>query len=163
MGDGTFAPEKTMTRAEYAAIVVRALGLAPDAAGAAAFTDVPAGSWFASFVGTACKYGIVNGRGGGIFDPQGTITRQEAAVMTVRAAGLCGLDTAVGETESTDILCDFADYRTVAAWAKAEMAWCCKIGVLDDSALKIEPAKEILRGEVAEMLYRMLVKANLIG
>ena len=163
MGDGTFAPEKTMTRAEYAAIVVRALGLAPDAAGAAAFTDVPARSWFASFVGTACKYGIVNGRGNGVFDPQGTITRQEAAVMTVRAAGLCGLDTSVGETESTDILCGFADYRTVASWAKENMAWCYKTGVLDDSALKLEPAKEILRGEVAEMLYRMLVKANLIG
>ena len=163
MGDGTFAPNATMTRAQYATIVVKALGLTPDASGAAAFTDVPAGSWFASYVGTACTYGIVNGRGGGIFDPQGTITRQEAAVMTVRAAKLCGLDTALGDAEIRDHLSEFADYVTIASWAKENMAWCYKTGVLDNSALNVEPKKEILRGEVAEMLYRMLVKANLIG
>ena len=160
MGDGTFAPNATMTRAQYATIVVKALGLTPKANNK--FKDVAANAWYAPYVGTANTYGIVKGVSDTEFNPEGTITRQEAAVMTVRAAKLCGLDTAVGETEITDILCDFTDYRTVASWAKENLAWCYKSGVLDDTAMNVEPKREILRGEVAEMLYRMLVQANLI-
>lgn len=160
MGDGTFAPDATMTRAQYCTIVVKALGLKPKANGK--FTDVPGNSWFAPYVGTANAFGIVKGRSDTEFDPSGTITRQEAAVMTVRAAKLCGLDTALSDAAINDALCEFADYRSIASWAKAEMAFCYAGELLDTSALNAEPKKEILRGEVAEMLYRMLVKANLI-
>ena len=162
MGDNSFAPEKTMTRAEYATIIVKALGLTPDRSGAAVFSDVPVGSWFAAYVGTACAYGIVQGRGDGIFDPQGTITRQEAALMTVRAAKLCGLDTTVSVAEQNDTLCDYMDYRQISSWAKEAMAYCYKYELLDTSALNAEPKRDILRCEVAEMLYRMLQLANLI-
>ena len=79
-----------------------------------------------------------------------------------RAAKLCGLDTALSDAAINDALCEFADYRSIASWAKAEMAFCYAGELLDTSALNAEPKKEILRGEVAEMLYRMLVKANLI-
>ena len=160
MGDGTFAPDATMTRAQYAAIVVRSLGLAAKANGK--FRDVAGNAWYAGWVGTANTYGIVNGRSDTEFDPEGTITRQEAAVMTVRAAKLCGLDTTVSSYTVLDTLCDYTDYRSVASWAQEAMAWCCLNEVTDTSVLKLEPGKAILRGEVAEMLYRMLVKANLI-
>ena len=162
MGDNSFAPEKTMTRAEYATIIVKALGLTQDSSGAAVFSDVPVDSWFAAYVGTACAYGIVQGRGDGIFDPQGTITRQEAALMTVRAAKLCGLDTTVSVAEQNDTLCDYMDYRQISSWAKEAMAYCYKYELLDTSALNAEPKRDILRCEVAEMLYRMLQLANLI-
>jgi len=88
MGDGTFCPERTMTRAQFATIVVRALGLEPkDGDG---FSDVPDGQWYAAYVGTAAAYGIIHGRGDGLFDPEGTITRQEAGIMLEQAAALCG-------------------------------------------------------------------------
>lgn len=162
MGDGFFAPNKTMTRAEYAAIVVRALGLTPDAAGAKIYTDVASGTWYEGYIGTATAFGIINGRGGGIFDPQGTITKQEAAVMTIRAAKLCGLDTAMKRTAVRDALCDYADYTSVADWAQNELAYCYQNGLLDASALNVEPGRKILRCEVAEMLYRMLKLAQLL-
>ena len=82
--------------------------------------------------------------------------------MTVRAARLCGLDTAVDEAAINDVLCDYMDYRTIAAWARAEMAFCYRSEILDTSALNAEPTREILRGEVAEMLYRMMGLANLL-
>ena len=82
--------------------------------------------------------------------------------MTVRAAKLCGLDTTVGESEQNDTLCDYMDYRQIASWAKEAMAFCYKYELLDTSALNAEPKRDILRGEVAEMLYRMLQLANLI-
>ena len=160
MNEAEFRPDATMTRAQYATIVVKALGLTPKSN--SKFKDVAANAWYAAYVGTANAYGIVNGVSDTEFNPEGTITRQEAAVMTVRAAKLCGLDTAMSEAEQNDILCDYMDYRTIASWAKESMAYCYWNEILNTDDLNAEPTREILRGEVAEMLYRMLVLANLI-
>ena len=161
MGDDSFAPEATMTRAQYATIIVKALGLTPKANGK--FEDVSSDKWYAPYVGTANAYGIVNGISDTEFNPEGTITRQEAALMTVRAARLCGLETEVSEAEQGDVLCDYMDYRTIASWAKEAMAFCYKYELLDTAAMDCEPKREILRCEVAEMLYQMLVLANLVA
>ena len=160
MGKGTFAPNKTMTRAEFAAIVTRALGL--PAKDTKAFTDVPSSKWYAGYIGTANSSGIVNGVGSGKFNPDGTITRQEAAAMVARAAKLCGLDTAMDAASIKDMLAQFGDYRGVASWAKEPLAFCYAAGILDQSDLNIEPTKAILRCEIAQMLYNMLTAAELI-
>ncbi len=161
MGDDSFAPEATMTRAQYATIIVKALGLSPKSNGK--FTDVAADKWYAPYIGTANTYGIVNGVSDTEFNPEGTITRQEAALMTVRAAKLCGLETEISEAEQGDVLCDYMDYRSIASWAKEAMAFCYKYELLDTTAMDAEPKREILRCEVAEMLYQMLALANLIA
>ena len=160
MSEQEFQPDATMTRAQYATIVVKALGLTPRANDK--FMDVPSGKWYAPYIGTANTYGIVNGVSDTAFNPEGTITRQEAALMTVRAAKLCGLDTTVSEEEQNDTLCDYMDYRQISSWAKEAMAFCYKYELLDTAAMDCEPKRDILRGEVAEMLYRMLQLANLI-
>lgn len=160
MGKGTFAPNKTMTRAEFAAIVTRALGL--PAKDTKAFTDVPSSKWYAGYIGTANSSGIVNGAGSGKFNPDGTITRQEAAAMVARDAKLCGLDTAMDAASIKDMLAQFGDYRGVASWAKEPLAFCYSAGILDQSDLNIEPTKAILRCEIAQMLYNMLVTSELI-
>lgn len=160
MGAGKFQPNKTMTRAEFAAIVTRALGLA--AKDTKAFSDVPSSKWYAGYIGTANSSGIVNGVGGGKFDPDGTITRQEAAAMVARATKLCGLDTAMSAAATRDMLAQFGDYRSVASWAKEPMAFCYSANILDQSELNIGPTKAILRCEIAQMLYNMLTAAELI-
>ena len=160
MGQGTFMPNKTMTRAEFAAIVTRALGLT--AKDTKVFSDVPSSKWYAGYIGTANSSGIVNGVGNGKFNPEGTITRQEAAAMVARAAKLCGLDTAMDAAATKDMLAQFGDYRSVASWAKEPMAFCYSVNILDQSALKIEPTKAILRCEIAQMLCNMLTAAELI-
>lgn len=160
MGKGTFMPNKTMTRAEFAAIVTRALGLT--AKDTKVFSDVPSSKWYAGYIGTANSSGIVNGVGNGKFNPEGTITRQEAAAMVARAAKLCGLDTAMDAAATKDMLAQFGDYRSVASWAKEPMAFCYSVNILDQSDLNIEPTKAILRCEIAQMLYNMLTAAELI-
>ena len=160
MGQGTFMPNKTMTRAEFAAIVTRALGLT--AKDTKVFSDVPSSKWYAGYIGTANSSGIVNGVGSGKFNPDGTITRQEAAAMVARAAKLCGLDTSMDAASVKDMLAQFGDYRSVASWAKEPMAFCYSVNILDQSDLNIEPTKAILRCEIAQMLYNMLSAAELI-
>ncbi|MCL1805956.1 MAG: S-layer homology domain-containing protein [Clostridiales bacterium] len=158
--DNAFAPDETMTRAEFAAIVARVLGLPGKTA--SPFADVSSGAWYASSVATAFYYELVSGVSTTAFAPDNTISRQEAAAMVARAARLCGMDTAMDEATIRDTLAQFGDYRTAADWAQSSLAYCYYTGLLDDDALDIEPAKAITRGEIAEMLYRLLGEANLI-
>lgn len=156
----SFGPDDTMTRAQFAAIVVRGLGLPLTTT--KNFTDVKAGSWYDSYVGTAYSYGIVNGRTATTFDPEGTITRQEAAAMVARAAKLCGMDTTLSTVEIRDMLAQFGDYMSIGEWARESMAFCYGEDILDESDLNAEPNRAILRCEIAQMLYNMLAKAKLM-
>ena len=170
--DTSFDPDATMTRAEFAAIMTRGLGLdsgqatrggsqeAMDASGH--FSDVSSAEWYFNAVETAYYYEIINGVGGNMFNPGGMITRQEAAVMVARAARLTGLDTARSDAEIRDTLAAFGDYRTVDNWAQEAMAFCYSESILDDTEFDIQPGIDIRRCEVAEMLYRMLAKAELL-
>jgi len=155
-----FAPEETMTRGEFAAIITRGLGL--PVRGTSVFSDVPSGSWFSAPVGTAFHYEIVQGTTATTFNPHGTITRQEAAVMVARGARLVGMNTALSEAEIERILAQFGDSQSVASWARAELAFLLREGILDDSASNLQPQRAILRGEIAEMLHRLLGQANLL-
>ncbi len=161
MADGLFHPDDTMTRAQFAAIVVRGLGL--DAAAPQAgtgFDDVAANAWYAGYIAAASDAAIITGRGNGLFDPDGTITRQEAAVMVARAAAICGLDTELDAAAVRDVLAQFADYVQTAAWARESLAFCYQTGILDDAALTINGGAAITRGEIAQMLYNLLTKAD---
>ena len=157
-----FEPDATMTRAEFASVVARGLGLPEKKS--SPFTDISVGAWYSTPVATAYFYGIINGVSATAFNPDGTITRQEAAVMITRAARLCGLETELTVSGIRDELAIFDDYRAAASWAQPSLAFCFSEGILDetDFGLNIEPEKPVKRCEIAEMLYRMLERAELI-
>ncbi len=155
-----FEPDATMTRAEFATIVVQGLGLVPEANGK--FTDVLSGAWYAAYIGTANSYGIVNGNSSTTFNPNGTITRQEAAAMVARAAKLCGMDTQVDSAAVRDVLAQFTDYVKTDEWARESLAFCYKENILNQDDLEIQPDVSIKRCEIAQMLFNMLGLANLL-
>ena len=157
--DGSFRPEKTMTRAEFCAMVTAALGLQPDNANAFADTE---GHWAAGRIAAAYRYGIVAGTGDGKFNPGGTITKQEAATMVAAAAKLCGMDIEYDAARIRDTLSPFGDFTKSAQWARKFLAFCYGSGILDDSALNIEPLKAVTRAEVAQMLFNLLSEAKLL-
>ena len=160
MGEGLFAPGGTLTRAQFSAIIVRALGLEPAATGA--FRDVAASAWYAPYVGAAHRYGLISGRGEGVFDPHGNITRQEAAVLAMRAAALCGMETGLDEAAVRSTLALFDDRSAVADWARQGLVFCCNEGLLDRAGSMIRPEEAILRGETAVLIHRLLHAANLM-
>lgn len=153
-----FDPDATMTRAEYAAIVVKALGLPMKEE--AKFEDVTKTDWFFPFVNTACSYGIINGISETKFNPNGTITREEAAVMTARAAKLCGMNTELETAAVRDVLAGFTDYVTASDWARSALAFCLREQILSEEEIEILPKQEIKRCEIAQMLYQMLGAAK---
>ena len=87
---GNFNPDQNITRAEYAAVVCRALGLensANGAKGATMFTDVAADHWATGYINLASQQGIVNGMGDGTFEPESNVTYAQAVKMLVVAMG----------------------------------------------------------------------------
>ncbi len=160
MDDVSYRPENTMTRAQFATIVVRALGV-PERDGYN-FADVNENDWFYSYVNTAYHYGIINGVSDTEFNPEGEISREEMVTMTARAAKLCGMMTDYNEESIRNTLAEFPDYITVSDWAMPAMAFCYYEKLLDGSVMNIEPKTKITRAEMAQLLYNMLGKAKLI-
>lgn len=87
--DGTFKPAATITRAEFAAVVVRALGLESAAAvnSPTKFADVPASHWASGYISVASGLGVINGYTTGNFGPADPVTYEQAIAMVVRALG----------------------------------------------------------------------------
>ncbi|NQX60677.1 S-layer homology domain-containing protein [Paenibacillus qinlingensis] len=158
--DNEFAPDQTMTRAEFATIVTKSLGLPIQER--ATFNDVTASDWYADYVGTAYYYGIVSGTSETTFTPNNTITRQEAAVMITNAAKLSGMDTALSPAETRDMLAQFGDYTQTSEWSRNALAFSYREHLLSQDMLNIEPSTSVTRAEIAEMLYRLLTAAKLI-
>ncbi len=82
--DGSFGPDKTITRAEFSAVIVRALGMEESAKGvygATNFSDVAADAWYAGYVMIASQQGIVNGYPDGTFKPENPVKFEEAVKM----------------------------------------------------------------------------------
>lgn len=96
--DGTFLPDGKITRAEFATIVMRTLGMNVDSKVDTIFDDVKADHWASGAINEAFGAGIVNGRSltyaadnetiiGGTFDPEAEVTYDEAVKMIVCAMG----------------------------------------------------------------------------
>ncbi len=160
MDGKNFCPSNTMTRAEFATIVVQSLGLKEQKG--KAFDDVKENDWFYKYIETAEFYGIIKGVSETSFNPDGQITRQEAATMVVRAAALCDMETTISEDFARDILAQFPDYTQSSDWAKQALAFCYNAEILDTSVEEIKPSENITRAEVAQMLYNMLTFGKLV-
>ncbi|MCU6791576.1 InlB B-repeat-containing protein [Paenibacillus sp. WQ 127069] len=156
-----YDPNKAVTRAEFAAIIVRALGLS-DTGGTAAFTDVQSGDWYAGAVSMAQEYSIINGYEDGTFRPANTITREEAMALVMRAMKLTGLETAMSTTDIVETLSMFSRSESVSVWAKPAVASAVRNGIVNGTDAGLMPGSDITRAETAAIVQRMLRKAKLI-
>ncbi|MEA4919530.1 MAG: S-layer homology domain-containing protein [Clostridiaceae bacterium] len=154
IGENIFAGDRSITRAEFAAILIRALGLPAD--GTSGFSDVPTGAWYSGSVATAAQYGLVTGKGDNRFDPDDYITRQEAMTMLQRAARLTDYSGTSGSLEG------FTDAGSVGVWAQSAAKWNVGSGLIVGSDGQLRPNDNISRAESATIILRLLQKAGLI-
>lgn len=108
--DGVFAPNDAITRAEAVKMIILALSELSDGA-KADFSDVAQDSWMAPFVATAKEKGFVNGYSEDYFGAFDAITREDFAVIIVRAAEAGGM--AFNSANSK-----FADDKAISDYAK---------------------------------------------
>lgn len=140
MGDGTFAPDNGMTRAQAAQVFTNLLKLEAEED----VSDFPdAEGWFTEALAKCVAAGILMGYEDHTMRPENIITRQEFFVMFARAMGIdqAGVDT--GEVEGLD---------GVADWAHDEVAALVARGYVKGTGKGIEPTADITRAQVAALL-----------
>ncbi|TVY05564.1 S-layer homology domain-containing protein [Paenibacillus cremeus] len=151
VSENAFAPDRPITRAEFAALLVRALGL--EEMPQTVFTDVQASDWFAGAVGTARKAGLVSGYEDQSFRPNDPITREQMVTMIVRALKAGGQE-AQGSGAS---LSGFSDRAEIADWAQDAAAKSISAGIVQGTSGTTFSAKQqATRAESAVMLKRTL-------
>ncbi|MBP1994297.1 S-layer homology domain-containing protein [Paenibacillus eucommiae] len=112
-----FAPDRAVTRAEFASMLVRGLGLRLER-GAAVFADVDAAAWYADAVSTAYAHQLIEGFGDGSFKPGDSVTREQAMTMIAKAMTMTGLKDRLASANADAKLQPFADAGQIAAWAR---------------------------------------------
>lgn len=151
----SFAPEDAITRAEFAALTVRALGLSQNKAGAK-FSDVKESDWYAGIVGAAVKAGIINGYEDGSFRPNDRITREQMAVLITRAMAFAGKSADVTGRQDL-LLAKFSDRKDISSWAQAAVARSVEAGIIQGRTSDTFAAKDdATRAQAVVMLKRLL-------
>lgn len=152
--DGTFGPENNITRAEFTVILSRAIGLNQEKTGTTAYSDVAPSDWYFSSIQAAARAGLVKGYGTGEFRPGAPITRQEVAIILVRAMDLEGAATA-GATQGTS----FTDDGNIASWARGFVVTAVQKGLISgypDNTFG--PESNATRAEACAMINRLMDK-----
>lgn len=142
--DGTFRPDQVMTRAEITVVLVRALSL--ETRDGEPFADV-AGHWAEVAIGTARAHGIILGYTSATFGPDDPMTREQLAMVVLRATGLTA-----GEGHLT-----FRDQDSVSRWAVGAIETLVHAGVIQGYPDgRFLPHNHVTRAETAVILSRWL-------
>ena len=150
--DTTFAPTMNLTRSMIAQVLYN-LEERPEAPGAAGFTDVAAGAWYADAVNWAAARGIVKGYDTGAFGPEDSVTREQLAAILYRYAQAKGYDT----TQGGMAVREFSDSASISDWAQEAMAWAVNAQVLSGKGNGVlDPQGTATRAEVAQMLMNFV-------
>ena len=143
--DGLLQPSGSLTRAQLAAILVRAFGATEEAA--LSFSDVTDSNWFAADVAKAVAMGVFGGSGGQM-RPNDSLTRQETFVVLARALCL--------EDGTAEDLSAFTDADQVSAWAVPEVTAMVSAGYVKGSGGALNPLGNITRAEFAQVMYSVV-------
>ncbi|MFD0958388.1 S-layer homology domain-containing protein [Paenibacillus chungangensis] len=147
--ESTYEPLRAVTRAEFAAMLVRLLGLEAELSDVH-FADVSTTDWYASAIAAAAKAGIVNGMEEGIFAPNRSITREEMVVMLVRA-----YNTVVNSPSAQ--VSGFTDREQTSDWARASLDKAAALGLISGRADNLFVPQGITnRAEGAQAIYNLL-------
>lgn len=154
-GDGSFKPEKMITRAEIAAVIAKLLDLPMMPNKAAVFADVEPSAWYSGYIGALVSAGITSGTASDRYDPRTFITREELAVIVIRALGL-------GETAlKMDLQNVFTDSELVSNWAKPYLSLAFRIGLIRgiedaNGNVMIQPKHKAERQAAARLAYELM-------
>lgn len=145
---GLFEPERSITREEFAKMLVNICEIETDGADTE-FADAEKNGWYREYIGAAAEAGIVNGVGDGKFGVGQKIIRQDMAVMTARAIKYKGIELAkVKEYPG------FADENDISDYAKNNIAELFEAGVINGKGGNMfEPFGNATRAEAAKIIY----------
>lgn len=158
-----YDPKSSITRAEFSALLVRALGLKEGVLKEGQFKDVNSKAWYAGSVAAAVAENIITGYEGRLFKPNDNISREEMAVMIIRAARVAGVEKSLLAVEQEQYLAKFKDRQAVSSWAANSVAEAARVGIIGGMPNgKFSPRNNADRAQSAAILKRFLSYVNFI-
>lgn len=146
--EACFLPNKLITRAEVAAILVRMLAFTEKCDSLP--SDVPDDAWYTDAISIALNSGILTGYTDGTVKPTAFISRAELAIMLQRASDLFDKPI-VGDKKVV-----FGDEAKIPVWAKDAVLWAAQVGIIQgDSTSCVNSTAQCSRAEGAAMLCRL--------
>ncbi|OKP98456.1 Ig-like domain-containing protein [Paenibacillus sp. P46E] len=156
----TFMPEQKITRSEFAIMLSRGLGLLGDRETAQRFRDVQPSTQTGDYIGAAAKAGIITGNTDATFRPSDNITREQMAIMMIRAMEYTGHPITLNGS-SASALAAFKDRSSIQSQAAEFVAKAVQQGIiLGMTTTKFQPQGNATRAQAAVMLQRMLTMAG---
>lgn len=146
--NGLFEPERSITREEFAKMLVNICGIETDGADTD-FADADKNGWYRDYIGAAANAGIVNGIGEGKFGVGQNIIRQDMAVMAARAIEYKKIELAKEKEYQ-----GFADEYDISGYAKENIEELFEAGVLNGKGGNMfDPFGNATRAEAAKIIY----------
>ena len=169
--DGNFYPENPVTRAEFAAMIVKSLKLTVNTGTKPTFSDVSKKHWAYGAVETVSKAGYVVGYQGK-YRPNDKMTRQEMAIIVMRISSKYGYS---GDG-STAFLGKYKDNDQISSWAAPDVSDAAKFGYIKEVSFSVyesayesyrynrelSPLSSATRAQAAVALHKMLQKTGLL-
>lgn len=152
--NGSFFPEASVTRAEFAAVLNQAFPIDASADASGGFTDVPASYWGYSAISAAQAGGFLSGYPNNQFRPEQPIPRVQALVSL--ASGL--------DYTSDDLspLSYYADAAAIPDYARSSIAAATEAEIVVNypTRTQLQPQRQASRAEIAAFVYQALVQAG---
>ncbi|MEW9701523.1 glycosyl hydrolase 53 family protein [Paenibacillus sp. SI8] len=148
----TFSPELQVSRADFAVMLVKALGLTADKT-VSNFDDVQSTDYYNEALGILKGLGITDGVGENRFDPKASIAREDLMVLTARALQI---SKKLRLPNDSSTLNAFKDHASISAYAAPSVAALVTRGIVGGNPDGISPRESTTRAEAAVIIYRVL-------
>ena len=145
ISDTEIDPDRNITRAEMATLMVRTFEATKTAA-VNAFVDMAGSEWYYNYMARAVQMGIVSGSGNAMH-PNEAITHEEAAIVFCRAFNLYGY---------TANLNSYSDAHQVSTYAQDAVKACVGAGVMGGAGGMLSPQAPLTRAEFTQMIYHLV-------
>ena len=134
---GNFNPDSTITRAEFATMMCRMLGVEDEALAIteSGFSDVPSGHWASGYIAKTVELGIFGGYGGGRFGPSDALLYEQAVAILVRL---------ITQEEQVEL---------AGGWPKGYIAIAQESGLTKGTTISV--GSQVSRGTIATLLFNM--------
>ena len=153
--DGTFNPSVDISRAHFATMIVRALGLEAQST-STPFVDTK-GKWYEQDVQALYEAGIINGTSAKTFSPDKKLTRQQAALIMARVLRYAGVETAAYEKTVS-----YKDNSKISKEALNDISILANLGIMSGSNQSFNPQNNLKRSQMAKILRKTLAIAELL-
>jgi hypothetical protein len=156
--NGTFQPNKPITRAEFAGIVSKAFDK-PKGRQPFPFRDLEENYWAKRAIDEAVQTGFLNGYPGGVFQPD-----QEIPLVQLQAALVTGLKLQP-QSRPSQVLSRFEDASEVPKWAQDKAAAAVESGIVTNypNPRKLDPNRISTRADAAALIYQAMVKEGRVS